>query len=240
MRWLVFFLVVLNFMVLAWFGFQQTQQAQQHVAVEQEQFNFSKVPSLVTLQEMPQEEIERRDVRLRESQPVEVEALGVESSCALIGPYPEHVSAKQAKNRISTASKPADVVEWMRPLPPIYWVYMLPKSSREEALAALKELQAEKIDSFLISDGEYVNGISLGLFSKEDSALKIMEARKAKGYNVTMKLREREEKTYWVAFRQSVPEEFVDSSVAKLSDEFEGVKKQEKSCPDVALLKVIE
>lgn len=63
-----------------------------------------------------------------------------------------------------------------------FLVYLKPFENRDAALIKLRELKAKSIDSFVIADGDKVNGISLGVFSKEESAKKLQAQLKEQGY----------------------------------------------------------
>jgi|GEM_PF-468477 hypothetical protein len=63
-----------------------------------------------------------------------------------------------------------------------YWVYMPAFASETEAFRQLEELQDRKIDSYYMRAGNYAGGISLGVFSREESA-KVAQANLARqGY----------------------------------------------------------
>ena len=59
-----------------------------------------------------------------------------------------------------------------------YWVYLAPLASRQASLRQLKELQARKIDSYIITQGDLANGISLGIFPRSDSVKPLLRAIK--------------------------------------------------------------
>lgn len=103
--------------------------------------------------------------------------------CNMIGPFKEKVSARQIKDRLKALE--IDVVTYQLKLPekPDYWVHLGPMRSRREALDMLRELQTKKVDSFLITEGELVNGISLGFFTKEELAQAIQKQRREQGYD---------------------------------------------------------
>lgn len=266
MRWLVFFLVVLNGLTFAWFSFQQQQQAHEQLRADQAaQFDFEAVPSLTLLSEMPQNERERRDMRkvIEPMQPAQLtvgepqtdekpadaqiademadgqeKQTGAENICAVIGSFPEVVSARQAKLTLDERGMPAKIVVRVKTLPAISWVYIPPSAGRKEALALLKDLQSSGVDSFLVSEGEYANAISLGFFSNRDSAEGIVRERREQGYNAQLTMRERERRSYWVAVT-SLTSRLNDNLLASLSVDGNTVKKQEISCAEVALLEVI-
>ena len=283
MRWLIFFLLVLNVLTFTWFVFQGDRSDQLAVRDKSEKFDFDRAPPLQLLGELTASEIKSRDVRnvqpaikvpevsvstevaqIEDSEVSEVSEVseGGEAGqnevsevivydenetvnaqvgkCALIGYFPEMVTAKQAKGRLLKQGLESRVVLVPKQLPAINWVYISPRNSRKEALAVLKSLQENNIDSFLIADGEYKNGISLGFFSKLESAGAVMKERRRQGYEVSITRKTREQKTFWVAFDEKnslqVDEDLINSLKGDVSD----LKKQEKSCRDVALLQIIE
>lgn len=73
---------------------------------------------------------------------------------------------------------------------PQYKVYLPPLESREEALNAIEQLRATLdannllIDSFLIPQGDLVNGIALGFFSEQANAANVKLQLDKVGYNV--------------------------------------------------------
>ncbi len=72
------------------------------------------------------------------------------------------------------------LTEAVRPLPPsLSWLVYIPgKASREATLARLRELKGLKLESAFLNSGEQQGGISLGLFSKRESAeRRLAEAR---------------------------------------------------------------
>ncbi len=65
----------------------------------------------------------------------------------------------------------------------LFWVYLAPHGSREQAVAALKDLKQKGIkDMRLISEGDLLNAISLGLFSSQAAVNRRLNEIKAKGY----------------------------------------------------------
>jgi len=65
----------------------------------------------------------------------------------------------------------------------MFWIYLTPQQSRENALAVLEEMKNKGIGDYrLISRGELVNAISLGLFSSREAVdARLMELQE-KGY----------------------------------------------------------
>ncbi len=245
MRWVVFFLFVLNGLLFVWFSFQEEQFAQVAEREKQEGFDFSSVKKIVLLSELPAEDLDLRDVRqnlggetiLETGQNVDGTII---LQCALIGPFREVISAKQAKSRLEEKGLLSKTVMVLKDLPAINWVYIAPLADRKTALAMLRDLQSKNIDSFLIADGEYENGISLGFFTNLESAQAILEERKSQGYPVSLVEKKRDQQTYWLAFDENAASRIDEAELDALEEGSFAVKKQDKSCGEVALLQIIE
>lgn len=259
MRWLVFFLIVLNGLVYVWFSYQQKYNYQPGVDENISQFEFASADKLTLLTELSSAELQQRDLRLLVSkvpdapqtfaieQPVddgqdtETEALAL-PSCIIVGSYPEVISARQARIELAEAKVPARVVQIAKQLPAVSWVYIPPQASRKDALIILKSLQDKKIDSFLMSEpGEYQYAISLGFFGNADSARSIERERRAQGYDAQLAMRIRERKAYWLGIedRQLLTQQSTLDAIENLLDEKRSIKKQEISCDELALIETI-
>ncbi len=154
--------------------------------------------------------------------------------CHMIGPFKEKISAHQVRDRLNTLDIMVNTYQVNTPDKPDYWVYLGPMRSHKEALDLLRELQGKKIDSFLIADGDLVNGISLGFFTKKELAQAVLKQRRGQGYDA--KLREVSR------FTQELWEVFADEQYAKFSDELwrqikagtQGVELRKNSCDLIA------
>ena len=79
-----------------------------------------------------------------------------------------------------------------------YWLIVPPMESEAFAKKLLQQLQKSNIESYLIADGEYRYGITLGVFSGEENTIKYQKTLIAKGYQVEIKVLPRKENTYWL------------------------------------------
>ena len=86
--------------------------------------------------------------------------------------------------------------------PAEYWVHVPPRSGREEALRTLKELQRRNIDSYIITQGDLAEGVSLGLFRKKESAESVRD--KVAQYDIPVDIRVVNESSreYWVEVKE--------------------------------------
>ena len=84
-----------------------------------------------------------------------------------------------------------------------YWVHIRPFSSYSLARTRLEELQARRIDSYIIAKGELRGGISLGLFKRLASAHELMEKMTSYGYPSQMREVTGGAKNLWLEFPHS-------------------------------------
>jgi len=168
----------------------------------------------------------KSEARANEAPPVPI--------CHMIGPFKERISANQVRERLNALDIAVNSYQISIPDKPDYWVHLGPMRSRKEALDLLRELQAKNIDSFLITEGELVNGISLGFFTKEELAQAVLKQRRELGYDAKLRAVPRFSKEIW--------EVFADDQYAKLSDELwrqikagtQGLELRKNSCDLIA------
>ncbi|CAM3731384.1 SPOR domain-containing protein [Parendozoicomonas haliclonae] len=122
--------------------------------------------------------------------------------CTQIGAFQAQETAGQVQQRLMSASIGSEIKEVKVPTAPDYWVFIPPLPSRDMALRKLRSLQASKIDSFIITEGELANGISLGLFTQRAHADKLLKQRLAAGYEAELKEVERFQSEYWIEVRR--------------------------------------
>lgn len=115
-----------------------------------------------------------------------------------------------------------------------YWVYLPPLASRQASLWQLRELQARKIDSYIITEGDLTDGISLGIFQRKDSADSVVERLKAAGYDALVRELARAQHDYWVQVAPESGRLVDDSLVRQLTSDFPELQKQTMTCKSVA------
>lgn len=154
--------------------------------------------------------------------------------CELVGPFESSDVAGDFIARLKAIEVVSSVRDLELPAGLGYWVYIEPLASRREALRMLGELQAKRIDSYVIPRGELVNGISLGMFSKKRLSDARVKEMAAIGLDPKVEEIERSYREIWVMLN---PGE--DAKMSKLSWEraTEGIKalqRRQNYCLDVA------
>lgn len=153
--------------------------------------------------------------------------------CWQIGPFKEEVSGKQVVSRLAAMDISLKLQSIELPGEPDYWVHISPQVSRKAALKLLRELQAKKIDSFLISEGELANGISLGFFTDESRANSIFEQRKEQGYEAKIKVVPRNYTEMWAIFDEGEHGKFSDNLWSKIREGNQGLERRKNYCDKI-------
>jgi hypothetical protein len=155
-------------------------------------------------------------------------------ACGFLGPFAEPITVRQVVGRLKRAQVDARIYSESTEINPVYWVYLRPAASRAAALAKLRELQAARIESFIVGEGEDANAISLGFFKKRESAESIQKQRIEQGYDAKLIKKERHRDQYWVVVQpQSRPR--VDSQLlADLRAEYGEFTHRSRKCAFIA------
>jgi len=161
----------------------------------------------------------------------------VDRLCLLLGPIEVEEKASRLLDIFKLADVKVELVTQTLAKAPNYWVYLAPFDSRKAALNKLKKLQSAKVDSYLITQGELANGISLGVFENIDSARRMAERRRNQGYDVEVTELGRKDFEYWVAVMEEYTEG-LDVKVSKIINKSEmSFEKRQIFCKSVASVK---
>ena len=115
-----------------------------------------------------------------------------------------------------------------------YWVYLPPLMSRQASLRQLRELQSRNIDSYIITVGELANGISLGIFSRKDSAGSVVSRLESVDYAAQIKELPRTHRRYWVRVTGSSRDLLNASLLEELLRDFPALEHRQMPCTSVA------
>lgn len=222
MRWFFLFLLALNVFYYVWHQ-QQAPLRPKEVAplslFHSEQKNIRLLSESTDAQP-------RRQVEERPTVPT--------LSCLYLGGFPEEERARLLTQRLLSLDVQAVVHAVDAAAGVDYWVYLPPLASRQASLWQLRELQARKIDSYIITEGDLSNGISLGIFQRKDSADSVVDRLKAAGYDALIRELERSQHDYWVQIAPDSSRLVDDSLVRQLAPDFPELQKQIMPCKSVA------
>lgn len=198
MRWLFIGLIIVNVFYFVW-SQQGVSGGQQPATTAQS--TTTGVSKVELLSEVLPE---------ANSQAVEVQARTYPAGELLLGGFSDEETALKLQQRLLSLDIESEVTALDSQVDIEYWVYLQPLPSRQASVRLLQELQALKIDSFLITQGDLANGISLGMFSREDSAKGVVEQLSRVGYEPLIRPVERLQRLHWVV---------IDSNARRLVDE---------------------
>lgn len=184
MRLILVSLLIIN---LVYLGYQFTQP----VKLEQE----ASIDVAVATGADPIQLLSEVSVKPKSTNP---EATKKDALCWAVGPYPVELDAKHLYARMLAMDMPARVESQSVVIKEEFWVYLSPLANRKQAMRKLKELQKRKIDSFVITEGELENGISLGLFGKQDSVDRLLAKLKEKNIAAKVRPLTRTRDQFWV------------------------------------------
>ena len=220
MRWMFLWLVVLNLFYYVW----HQQQAPLRV---------TEIAPLNMAQES------KRDIRLLSesgapSRREAVEAPVSEAVCLFLGSFDAVANAASVEQRLLSLDIQSRVQSMDAAAGMDYWVYLPPLASRQASLRQLRELQARKIDSYIITQGDLANGISLGIFPRSDSAASVMQRLRDAGYEPSLRELTRAHRSFWVRIAPESRRLADDALLQRLAFDFKGLQHQLMPCEGVA------
>lgn len=234
MRRLFLYLLLLNGVLFAWFSFQQSQTSGK-INSASVGFDYSTVPSLTLLNEVPKDELLQRNKKRIEDEQRRREA-AAKRICYLVGPMADEAQATKMRIRMGFENT-VKVVSQETDLPVVFWVYIEPQATRQAALSLSKRLKKDGFDSYPVPEGDDINAVALGVFSKLASAEGIAAKGKSKGYEIKIAEKNRSKKLYYVALNELETAGFDQELIEKVRPDVPDVKITEKSCKSLALLK---
>jgi hypothetical protein len=218
MRWFFLFLLVLNVFYYVW---QQQQVPMKPNAFLSERGYVEPHADIRLLGEI---EKPARSVS------ADVPAGVGDTTCMALGEFSERLEAEAIEQRLVSVNIAVSILERNVSAGIDYWVYLSPLASSQASLRQLRELQGRMIDSYLITEGDLENGISLGIFSRSSSAETVVERLRAAGYEPQMRQLERTHRTYWVQIAPSSSRLVDDELLGRLAEDFPGLMHQLAPC----------
>ncbi|RIA20380.1 hypothetical protein DFO61_3983 [Ectopseudomonas oleovorans] len=226
MRWILLLLILLNAFYYVWHQQQAPLRAKEVEPATAYQAARKDI-RLLSEAESP---------RVRASSPVPVENSVPEAAvCLFLGSFDGQTQAEVVEQRLLSLDIRADVRSIDAAAGVEYWVYLPPLASRQASLRQLRELQARRIDSYIITQGELANGISLGIFPRSDSAGSVMQRLREVGYEPQMRELSRAHRSFWVRVAPESRRLADEYLLGKLAGDFAGLQHQLMPCEGVAL-----
>lgn len=221
MRWFFLFLLVLNVFYFVWHQQQAPLRAKEIAPLN---LYRSEQKNIRLLSESPEAAAKRPSNS----------AVVPPGVCLFFGPLRDEGRAKALEQRFTTLDIRVSRQKVDSGGGTDYWVYLSPLASRQAALLQLRELQARNIDSYIITEGDLANGISLGFLQSRDSADGVVERLKAAGYDAQVRELSRSQHDFWVQIAPESRRLADESLVRQLVADFPELQQQTLPCKGVA------
>ncbi len=158
-----------------------------------------------------------------------------EKSCFYLGGFDEESTALDIEQRLLSLDIEASVESVDEAAGVDYWVYLPPLVSRQASLRQLRELQSRNIDSYIITVGDLSNGISLGIFSRRDSAESVVKRLQLVDYVALIRELPRTHRRYWVVVAGAGQRQLTSELLGELVEIFPNLEHKQMHCAGVAL-----
>ena len=215
MKWFIFILLFLNFGL--WYGAGAFQSPERSKVIASG--NLPRVASLKAEESLeaaaPREDRVNQSLSTADAQKVSGTVGSDESSaelseqrtdmpalvCGRLGLIP---SLDAAKALVAGQPMAGEVgLGWQevtRELPSFHWV-IIPPQPPAVALKQFRDIQRQGIDSYLVTEGENRNAISLGLFEYREAAISVLVEKNRQNLNAVMAYFPRNQINYALVFK---------------------------------------
>ncbi len=234
MRLTVIFLVFANISYFAWGSWQESKVGY-WLPENDDAYTEASGERLVLLTETEESlQSRREDIAVQPALNTSLYSGGEAQECLVVGPFANVVEVDELQQRLFAVGVSSKERADENSQQEDYWVHIPPLARRDAAIRLLRELQAQRIDSFVITQGELANGISLGLFSRSESAKAVSRRLMDAGYVVAIKSLPRVPEQWWLEMDAAVEGKLSTSFWDEAADQFPELKKLKKSCKSIA------
>ncbi len=157
-----------------------------------------------------------------------------EALCFSYGPFPANEQAKNLKQWFEQKEILVNQRTDNEHAKQLFWIYLAPQKSRENAIAAIEDLKSKGIKDYrLISSGDLRNAISLGLFSTQVIVNKRLNELKSKGYQPIVVPYHNTKVIYWVDVKLMGQQNLLNDLFTEYPSRFNSIP---MNCSEIALL----
>jgi cell division septation protein DedD len=112
----------------------------------------------------------------------------------------------------------------------IWWVYLSAVKDEDAAAQVLRQLREKGIDSYYMRTGELAGGISLGVFSRKDSAVGVQGSIREKGYAAEVRAIQRVETKFRITLKLHDREKIHELRAQELLAKYSAMQVKEIAC----------
>ncbi|WP_228257405.1 hypothetical protein [Marinobacter sp. NP-4(2019)] len=119
--------------------------------------------------------------------------------CARVGWFESEAGVREVAASLGMAQENYAVERLERELEPLHWV-LIPPQPEDQARKMFRDIQRRGIDSYLVTEGESRNAISLGLFESREAAISVLEEKNRQNLNAVLAIFPRNQISYALSF----------------------------------------
>lgn len=227
MRWILLLLILLNAFYYIWHQQQAPLRAKEVAPVEPYQGERKDIRLLSEADSAASTSVGRAASNGAESEEA--------SACLYLGSFEREAQAREMEQRLLSLDIKVQVRSVDAAAGVEFWVYLEPLASRQASLRQLRELQARNVDSYIITQGDLANGISLGIFPRKDSAEVVMQRLHDAGYEPKIRELPRAHRSFWVQVAPESRRLADEVLLGRLAGDFAGLQHQLMPCEGVAM-----
>ena len=230
MRWLILFLVLVNLAIFAWQQFFMSDSNQSVSALARYTTVSEDIKPFQLVSEMTEEE--RSSLfRAEDSGHTATEA---QPQCWIAGPFANVAMGHRLLGELALLKVHGLLKNVSFPGQKMHVVYLKSQGTEAKAREVLKTLHKQGRESFLITEGELKNAISVGVFNSKEKALVALNEYKSAGYEADMMERARMVNETWASFSADEYKKISESRWVSLLSSYKNVEKQQNYCDVIA------
>jgi len=141
--------------------------------------------------------------------------------CFSLGPFHSSEDMEAVRERLMQVSVAINERQTQALVEKGYWVYLTPYQTLQEASNVLLSLRAMGLEDIaLIPEGIWSNSISLGLFLRQENALKRKQDLEERGFSPLIEVQRQTESRYWLDYEQDPGSRLIDLGLQNLPNDF--------------------
>lgn len=153
-----------------------------------------------------------------------------EGPCFALGPFARPEDAISAVMQLKARNLDARARKKDEATAAGYLAFIAPAKTRAEARAMLRKLHQQGIDSFIVTQGEKNNAISVGIYSELAQAQARQAEIRAKGYEVLVEPRGTVKQEHWVDVSGKKSTNVVAEIEKSLATDFATLRLERQEC----------
>lgn len=212
MKWIIYSLLLLNIGVAVW----HFRMPLLNKPVSDSQWSASATPQLILLSES--------------EQPAHTLS-GASQRCFSLGPFSSEAKSRAAAKQLAKQGIDVEQQKSSERVREGFWVLLAPAENREKARETIKALKEKgEKEFFLVVTGEQLNGISLGVFSKIESAQRRLAQVKKIGFSPIVQTVHLPNTDYWLEWPRANEQQISDKLILQLKKQNQEIGIVEKRC----------